>query len=268
MDSSGGAGLSADLRTFAALGVHGACAVASLTAQNSLGVQDRLDTPAHFLAAQVQAVTMDMAVLATKTGMLGTAENVSCVAGRARSGLLGQVVVDPVLISSSGCDLLDTDGPVAYVKELLPYTLVLTPNRYEAGLLSGVEVTDFDSAVGAARCLAAHGPAWVVIKGGHSFGIRGHNGASVPGDVSMDLVFDSASDSVFTISAPRVDTGNDRGTGCTLSAAIASYLALGLDVPSALRRSKQFVAQALIGAAGWRLGASHGPLDQMGWVDR
>ncbi len=254
-DSSGGAGVQADLRTFAALGVFGASAFAALTAQNTREVRDVLPVPAAFVVAQVEAVLDDLDVRAVKTGMLATAEVVEAVAGLAAAGRLPSLVVDPVMVSSSGARLLEPSAERAYVELLLPYTRVLTPNLLEAQVLLGGSIDTLAEQREAARALAALGPQVVVVKGGHA--------VADAGDDAVDVVRDA--DDEYELRARRVATVNDHGTGCTFASAVAARLALGDEVRAALHAAKAYVVRAVAGGAGWRLGAGHGPLDHFGW---
>lgn len=249
-DSGGGAGIQADLRTFASLGVHGATAVTAVTAQNTAGVQAVHPVPADFVRAQISAVLTDLPVAAVKTGMLGTQETVAVVAASAEAGELPNLVVDPVMVASTGEPLLDPDARRAYAELLLPRARVATPNLWEASLLLGRELAGVEDMETAARDIHDLGCASVVVKGGHLAG---------PG--SPDVLFDGERVSVLT--GARIATANDHGTGCTLSAAIAAHLAAGAAVGEAVARAKVFVAAAIAGAAGWSIGAGHGPLDQM-----
>jgi hydroxymethylpyrimidine kinase/phosphomethylpyrimidine kinase len=176
------------------------------------------------------------------------------VADLAAEGRLPLLVVDPVLVSSSGRALLSPDGLEAYLARLLPHALVVTPNLRETATLTGVDVgelADVTAMTAAAEQIRAGGPRYVVVKGGHLT------------DAAHDVV--AGPEGVTVLEAVRVVTGNDHGTGCSLSAAIAAYLAQGDDVLTAVRAAKAFVARGLAGAAGWRLGAGHGPIDHFGW---
>lgn len=253
-DSGGGAGIQADLVTFAALGVHGGSVVTALTAQNTLGVTAVHVPPVDFLQAQLDAVLGDMPVAAVKTGMLATEAVVRAVAEVAESGRLPSLVVDPVLVSSTGARLLDPGAESAYLDALFPHALVVTPNTREATALTGIEIGTVDDVVAAARCIADRGPAWVVIKGGH---LR-----AVGGD-AVDVVYEAATDRVTELRRPRVDTSNDHGTGCTFAAATVAGLAGGVPVPDALAAAKAFVYDGLVASAGWRLGGGHGPVGKL-----
>ena len=254
-DSGGGAGIQADLLTFAALGVHGASAVTALTAQNTVGVTGVHVPPVEFLLAQVEAVLDDLAVAAVKTGMLATEEVVRAVAGLAAAGRLPRLVVDPVLVSSTGARLLDPGAERAYTEALFPHALVVTPNTREASALLGRPVVTVADARGAARDLAAFGPRWVVVKGGHL--------ADDAGD-AVDVVFDAGGGAVTELRAPRVATRNDHGTGCSFASATAAGLAAGSPVPDALASAKRFVHAGLVSSAAWRLGGGHGPVGKLG----
>ena len=257
-DSGAGAGLQADLKTFAALGVYGTSAVTALTAQSTLGVSGVLPVPGEFVAAQVEAVLGDFTVRAVKTGMLGTAEVVEVVAGLAGAGRLPQLVVDPVMVASSGDRLLEQAAEQAYVGLLLPLAHVLTPNLVEAEVLLGGSIRTLADQREAARALGALGPRVVVVKGGHA--------TSDSAGEAVDVVWDGRE--VTELRAPRLDTANTHGTGCTFAAAVAAGLAHGRPVGAAVTGAKAYVGRALAGGAGWRRGSGHGPLDHLGGTSR
>jgi hydroxymethylpyrimidine/phosphomethylpyrimidine kinase len=253
-DSGGGAGAQADLKTFAALRVHGTCAISAVTAQNTAEVRGVVALEPRFVRQQVEAVLDDFSVRSVKTGMLATAANVTAVADLASQGLLPHLVVDPVLVSSTGQQLLEPEGVVAYLERLLPHALVVTPNLREAAVLGHADVeslVSLEARVAVAERIRATGARYVVVKGGHLT------------ESADDVV--AGPDGVVVLPGKRVDTGNDHGTGCSLSAAVAAHLARGSGVPEAIALAKAFVARALAGGAGWRLGAGHGPLDHFGW---
>jgi hydroxymethylpyrimidine/phosphomethylpyrimidine kinase len=249
-DSGGGAGIQADLKTMLALGVHGMSVVTAVTAQNSTGVHGYWELPADAVDAQLAAVLDDIGVDAVKTGMLAGAEIVRVTAERLRD-LSVPVVVDPVCVSKHGDPLLVPEALEAIVSDLLPLATVLTPNLAEAGRLTGRPVDDAAGQRRAAEALLALGPRWVLVKGGH-----------LPGD-AVDLLTDG--DSMIELRAPRLDNAHTHGTGCTLASAIASYLALGSDLPDAVRAAKAYVTGAI--AAGFPLGRGIGPVDH-GWQRR
>jgi hydroxymethylpyrimidine/phosphomethylpyrimidine kinase len=257
-DSGGGAGIQADLLTFAALGVHGTSAVTALTAQNTVGVTGVHVPPAGFLRAQLDAVLADLPVAAVKTGMLATEEVVRTVGEAAAAGRLPRLVVDPVLVSSTGARLLDPGAEAAYADALFPHALVVTPNTREAAALLGTPVHTVAEARDAARRLGEWGPAWVVVKGGH----LPWNGDDA--EDAVDIVHETATGEVTELRRPRVTTVNDHGTGCTFAAATAASLARGLAVADALAAAKRFVHEGLVASAGWRLGGGHGPVGKLG----
>ncbi len=256
-DSGGGAGIQADLKTFAALGVFGTSALTALTAQNTTGVRGVHVVPARFVVDQVDAVLDDLPVAAVKTGMLATAEIVAAVADLAAAGRLPNLVVDPVMVSSTGDRLLDEHAVSAYLERLLPRARVVTPNLREAQVLLGRELTTLDEVRRGARELHEVGCGVVVIKGGHP---TADNAA-----VAVDVWFDGSA--LQELSGLRVDTTNDHGTGCSFASAVAARLAHGDDVPAALATAKAYVARALTGGSRWRFGAGHGPIDHLSWED-
>lgn len=253
-DSGGGAGIQADLKVFAALGTFGTSVITAVTAQNTREVRDVHPVPARMVAAQLDAVLDDLPVRGVKTGMLGSARIAATVAERARVGLLPNLVVDPVLVSTSGHRL----GVVAAVERLLPYATVTTPNREEAAALVGRPVRDPDEMAAAAEQLAAGGPRYVVVTGGD-----GATGGPVGVDGASGEVVDAfwTGTEVLLLRGPRIPTRNTHGTGCSLSAAIAARLALGDTAADAVRFAREYVRRALAASQGWRLGAGHGPLN-------
>jgi hydroxymethylpyrimidine/phosphomethylpyrimidine kinase len=253
-DSGGGAGAQADLKTFAAHRVHGTSALTAVTAQNTFEVRGVVALAPGFVRLQVETVLGDLAVRSVKTGMLANRGIVEEVAALAAGGRLPNLVVDPVLVSSSGHALMDTAGVDAYLGLLLPHALVVTPNLREAAVLGATAVEDLttvDAMAAVADGIRAGGASYVVVKGGHL------------SEAAHDVV--AGPSGITVLEGRRVQTGNDHGTGCSLSAAIAANLALGADVLPAIREAKAFVARALAGAAHWRLGAGHGPIDHFGW---
>jgi len=251
-DSGGGAGIQADLKTFAALGVFGTSVLTAVTAQNTTAVLGVQMMDPEFVDLQIEAVLADLPVAATKTGMLASAATVAVVARRAAAGDLPHLVVDPVMVTSTGTPLLDDDGVAAYLDLLLPHAAVCTPNMREAALLTSMAVTDLPGMEKAARRLAEYGARVVVVKGGHLAG------AAAPDVVLID-------GALSVLEGDRVVTANDHGTGCSLSSAIAARLASGAGMLDAITAAKAFVARAIEGAASWTLGAGHGPLDHFGW---
>jgi len=251
-DSGGGAGLQADLRTFAAHGVFGTCAVTAVTAQNTADVRAVHVLDAAFVELQIETVLADLPVASVKTGMLASSATVAAVGRWAADARLPNLVVDPVLVASTGRPLLDEGGVASYLELLLPHALVVTPNIREAALLTGAPVDSLDDMVRAAHRLADTGARAVVVKGGH-----------LAGDHAPDVVVHNGA--LHILDGPRVASLNDHGTGCTLSAATAAMLALDAELLDAITRAKAFVTTALQGSATWHLGAGHGPLDHLGW---
>ena len=250
-DSGAGAGVGADLRTFAAHGVFGTFVVTAVTAQNTVGIREFLAVGPELVEAQLDAVLEDLAPRALKTGMLAREAVVKLLSTRGAAGELPPLVVDPVLVGSSGKPIFEGEDLVGAYRELFACAAVVTPNLPEAGLLTGREITDLESMEEAARDLYRLGPGLVIVKGGRRRDAE-----------AVDVAFDGRS--VTLLRAPWIDTPNVHGTGCTFSAAIAADLALGLGPLEAALKAKSFVTAAIDGGSHWRLGAGHGPLDQLG----
>jgi hydroxymethylpyrimidine/phosphomethylpyrimidine kinase len=264
-DSGAGAGIQADIKTMGALGVFATTAITAVTAQNTNAVREVHYVPTAMVDAQIDAVLEDLSVASVKTGMLGTPAVVEAVSRRAAAGDLPQLVVDPVMVASSGRVLLDAAGIEAYRAHLLPQALIATPNLWEAALLAGAapsDLRDVDSMIEMARHIHRLGPTWVLVKGGHLPGVGSRDQGAAPSQVA-DVLYDG--DEVTILTGSHVDTPNTHGTGCSLSSAIAAYLAHGADVTTAVTAAKEFVHGALLGGAEWRLGAGHGPLNHLSW---
>ncbi|MBD0334692.1 MAG: bifunctional hydroxymethylpyrimidine kinase/phosphomethylpyrimidine kinase [Cyanobacteria bacterium Co-bin13] len=245
-DSGGGAGIQADLRTFSFHRVHGTSALTCITAQNTLGVS-RVDAlPPEAVAAQIQAVVEDIGVSAAKTGMLLNQAIMAAVADALKTWGINQLVVDPVMVSRTGAQLIDDDAIATLRQSLIPLATVLTPNRYEAQILSGFEIKTLEDMQAAAQAIYQQGPKAVLVKGGGMAGdLRG-----------VDVWFDGRQPIV--LKAETVETTNTHGTGCTLSAAIAANLALGFTGLEAVEQAKQYVTQALHHALS--IGSGQGPV--------
>lgn len=245
-DSGGGAGIQADLRTFAFHCVHGSCAITCVTAQNTLGVT-RVDAlPAAAVVAQIQAVVEDIGVQAAKTGMLLNREIIAAVAERVEALAIDNLVVDPVMVSRTGAQLID-DAAVASLRDMLiPKAAIVTPNRYEAQIFSGLEITTLDEMKAAAERIYKLGAKAVLVKGG---GMQG----SLRG---VDVWFDGTR--LETLTTSTVDTTNTHGTGCTLAAAVAANLAKGKDLFTAVQQAKDYVTVALKYAL--NIGQGQGPV--------
>ena len=242
-DSGGGAGIQADLKTFAAFGVYGTSAITAVTAQNTLGVIGAAALSADLVTAQIEAIAGDIRIDATKIGMLATAAIVEAVAAAIEELDLPLVVLDPVMVSSSGERLLDEDGIQALRLELLPRARVVTPNIAEAEVLSGCRIGSSDDRRRAAERIHQMGAAAVVITGGHPIGPGDEAANAGPGgDIVVDLLFDGGSFTEFR--TPRIRT-DVHGTGCTFASALAAGLALGEPLAAAAGRAQQYVAGAI-----------------------
>ena len=243
-DSGGGAGIQADLKTFAALGVYGMSAIAALTAQNTVGVQGIVEIDPGFVSLQIRAVAEDIGVDAVKTGMLSNAAIISQVAKDLRELGLQKVVVDPVMVAKGGDRLLRMDAIETMAKELFPLALVITPNLHEVAALTGLEVKTLEDMKEAARAIKAMGPRYVVIKGGHLLG------------TPLDLLFDGINFRQYVDA--RYDSPHTHGTGCTFASAITAGLARGTPVEESVARAKVYITAAI--RQGISLGKGHGPV--------
>ncbi len=244
-DSGGGAGLQADLKTFEAHGVFGMSVVTALTAQNTRGVAAVHEVPAAFVTAQLDAVASDLPVGAVKTGMLATAEVVAAVADGLARWALAPVVVDPVMVATSGDLLLRPDAVAAIAERLLPLADLATPNAHEAAVLAGFAVASAGDAVRAARAILAMGPRAVLVKGGH---------LDAEADAVDVLVWDGGEE---LFRSPRLGTVHTHGTGCTLASAVAANMARGRGLVESVRLARGYVHKAIRHAPG--LGHGHGP---------
>ena len=253
-DPSGGAGIQADLKTFTVMGVYGAAVISALTAQSTQGVAGLMPVPAEFVARQIDCLAADMQPTAVKTGMLHDADTVRAVAAAVRRHDLHPLVVDPVMVATSGDALMRDDLLAALIDELLPLADLLTPNLPEAARLLGRDIATSEAAmIEQARALLALGAKAVVVKGGHA-----------DGDEAVDILIDGTGDgAVHRLVSPRVATRNTHGTGCTFSAAIAAALALGASLPAAVQQAKAFVHAALVAGANLDVGKGAGPLDHI-----
>ena len=250
-DPSGGAGIQADLKTFSALGCYGMAALTALTAQNTRGVTAVHVPPAAFLAAQIDTVFADVDVAAVKIGMLATGEIARTVASRLTAYPKIPVVLDPVLVATSGDSLGDPDVVEALLQHLLPLTTVITPNLQEAARLADLPLAEDEDAMRAtAEELHRRGARAVLIKGGHLAG----------GD-AVDLLSDGTDIQFFR--APRVETRNTHGTGCTLSSAVAAYLARGLALADAVGAAKTYLTTAIAESGQLSVGSGHGPVHHL-----
>ncbi len=246
-DSGGGAGIQADLKTITVCGGFGMSVVTALTAQNTLGVHGIHDVPPAFVAAQFDAVATDIGIDAAKTGMLSTSEILGVVAEKIRQYAIEKLVVDPVMVAKGGTMLIREEAIRTLIAELVPLAFVVTPNIPEAEAMSGIRIADLSGMKRAARIIREMGAKHVVVKGGH-----------LSGDAT-DMLYDGRE---FTaLASPRIATTDTHGTGCTYSAAIATFLGRGMDVPGAVREAKRYITEAIRKA--WRLGGGHGPTNHL-----
>ena len=244
-DSGGGAGIQADLKTFAAHGVFGTSAITAITAQNTLGVSGVHVVPVEMVRAQIDAVIGDIGADAVKIGMLATAAIIDAVAGAIDELRLSPVVLDPVMVAKGGSRLLEPDA-IDAMRRLLPRAAVVTPNLAEAEVLTGLAVREITSMEAAARALVGAGAGAALVKGGH-----------LESDAIVDVLWDGRA--LHRFESRRIDTPHTHGTGCTLAAAIAAGLALGLSLQESVARAHRYVQAAIAAAPG--LGKGHGPLD-------
>jgi hydroxymethylpyrimidine kinase/phosphomethylpyrimidine kinase len=251
-DSSGGAGIQADLKAITLLGGYGMSVLTALTAQNTVGVQGVHEVPARFVEEQIDAVLSDIGADAIKTGMLANREIIEVVSRKIKQYKVKKVVVDPVMVSKSGASLLRKDAQETLIKKLIPIAWVVTPNLMEASALTGLRVTSLQGMKKAAHQIYKLGAKHVVVKGGH---LRG---------MAIDLLYDGKQ---FTgMEGPRIGTKNTHGTGCTFASAIATLLARGDTVDQAARKAKTFIIMAI--QSGLKLGKGHGPTNPSAYVLR
>lgn len=249
-DSGGGAGIQADLKTFSALGCYGMSVITALTAQNTIGVNAIHAVPAAFVEKQMEAIFTDIGTDAVKIGMLYSAELVEAVAGQLKKYNPENIVLDPVMVSQSKDKLAQDKGLTEAIKEhLIPLTTVFTPNLPEASILLNRSIKKWEEMYQAARDLSIYGPESVLIKGGH-----------VDADESNDLLFISSENRYITIKARRIITRNNHGTGCTISSAVASFLARGDSIEKAVKNAKEYITGAIHAGSEYQIGYGHGPV--------
>lgn len=248
-DCSGGAGIQADLKTFSALGCYGMSVITALTAQNTMGVSAIHPLPAGFVREQIEVLLNDIGADAIKIGMLYSEELIRTVAGQLKNHPGPHIVLDPVMVSQSGHKLIEEGALEALKGDLIPLSTVLTPNIPEASMLLGRELQDLSDREEAARDLARYGAKSVLLKGGH-----------LSGNESSDLLFIASENRVVILPGERIPTRNNHGTGCTLSSAVASFLARGLPLEEAVRQSKEYITGAIRAGAEYEIGKGHGPV--------
>ena len=244
-DSIGGAGIQADLKTFAALGVYGTCVLTAITAQNTETVSAIHEVPLHIISKQIDAITSDVTVKAVKIGMLSSPEIIEMVALKMRESQLENIVVDPVMIAKSGANLTKPEAIISLKTLLIPMAEIVTPNIPEAQILSGHKINSAKDIQRCAQEIKELGPKSVIIKGGHLSG------------PATDLFYDGNKFEEFT--SPRISTKNTHGTGCTFSSAIAAQLANGLELRQAVDKAKKYVTESIKHSLS--IGHGHGPLD-------
>jgi hydroxymethylpyrimidine/phosphomethylpyrimidine kinase len=248
-DSGGGAGIQADLKTFSAIGCYGMSVITALTAQNTRGVYGIHAVPPAFAVEQINAVLSDIGADAIKIGMLYSAELIEAVAAALKNHGAQKIVIDPVMVAQSGDKLLQDDAVEAIKTDLMPLAEVVTPNLPEAEVLTGQKLQNRQDVESAASRLAAHGSRNILIKGGH-----GNE------NQSADLLYLAGENRLVWLTADRIQTRNNHGTGCTLSSAIAAYLAQGHDSEKAVQKAKAFMNRAIAAGAAYEIGNGHGPV--------
>jgi hydroxymethylpyrimidine/phosphomethylpyrimidine kinase len=248
-DSGGGAGIQADLKTFSAIGCYGMSVITALTAQNTQGVTGIHAVPPAFAVQQIEAVFSDMGADAVKIGMLYSPELIEAVAGALKHHSASNIVLDPVMVAQSGDKLLQDDAIEAIKTHLMPLADVVTPNIPEASVLCGRPLKQWSDIEDAAETLARHSSRSILIKGGHG-----------DQDKSIDLLFLTREKRSVSLAAERIATNNNHGTGCTLSSAIAGYMARGKDIEAAVQKAKTFMNRAIAAGADYKLGHGHGPV--------
>ncbi|MCI6828855.1 MAG: bifunctional hydroxymethylpyrimidine kinase/phosphomethylpyrimidine kinase [Prevotella sp.] len=260
-DCSGGAGIQADIKTISALGCYAASAITAVTVQNTQGVTAVHAVPPEIVAGQIRAVMDDIKPKAVKIGMVNDAETIKAIADALADYDIEHIVVDPVMVSTSGSKLMQDDAIKVFIEKLLPMSTLITPNIYEAEILAGKKITDEDAMNDVAGEILSKGAEAVLIKGGH-----------IEGDKKVDLLYNAirkteARSSEITMmigdsfESETVETRNTHGTGCTLSAAIASNLAMGLGINKAIDKAKYWLTSALIAGADVEIGSGHGPVN-------
>lgn len=249
-DSGGGAGIQADIKAISAMGCYAASAITAITVQNTLGVQAVHPVPLDILQGQIEAVLSDIGADAVKIGMLHSAEVVELVADMLEKYSIRNVVLDPVMVSTSGHRLIEEDAVEVIKARLMPLARVMTPNLPEAEILAGCSITgeeDFDAV---ARRLSDNGAVSVLLKAGH-----------LENDELVDYFYNAEDDSMTRLPSRRVHTMNTHGTGCTLSSAFAAALAKGEDLTQAAISAKEYISQAIISGADYQIGGGHGPVN-------
>lgn len=249
-DCSGGAGIQADIKTISALGAYAASAITAVTVQNTCGVSDIHAIPSGYVKGQIEAVMADIRPRSVKIGMINDAEIVKVIAESIRKYRPPYVVLDPVMVSTSGCKLIEDAAIEALKEELIPLATLITPNLREAEVLTGQPIHTVEEMKPAASHLLEYGCQAVLIKGGH-----------LEEGEMCDVLKTRSQQDPYLFAAPKVESRNTHGTGCTLSSAIATYLALGNPIEEAVRKGKEYVYQGILSGKDIRIGKGHGPLN-------
>lgn len=249
-DSCGGAGMQADIKAISATGSYAASAITAVTVQNTMGVESVHPVPVETISGQIRAVLSDIGADAVKIGMLHSAEVVRTVKDALAAFNMKNIVLDPVMVSTSGHRLIEESAVAVLSSELVPCARIITPNVPEAELLAGEKITSSSDMHRIARKLSATGRVSVLLKAGH-----------LEGAESVDVLYNAETDSFLELGSPRVDTMNTHGTGCTLSSAIASFLARGFGLDEAVRAAKDYISGAIRSGADYSIGGGHGPVD-------
>jgi hydroxymethylpyrimidine/phosphomethylpyrimidine kinase len=248
-DSGGGAGIQADLKAIAAMGAYGTTAITSVTVQNTLGVKDVCNLPLEIVEAQIDAIMEDISAHAAKTGMLATKEIILLVSRKIKEYKIDKLVVDPVMVATSGDILLESNAIETLIQELLPLAEVVTPNIQEAEVLSGITIHTIQDMERAAEKIGEMGSKYVIVKGGHR------------AEDATDILYDGKE--IFYFPAERINTNNTHGTGCTYSAALAACIAQGMSMTDAVGRVKQYITGGIINSLS--IGKGSGPVDHF-WM--
>ena len=248
-DSGGGAGIQADLKTFAARGVYGMSAITAITAQNTLGVDAIYMIDANFVAKQIDSVMNDFGADAWKTGMLVNDEIIKIVSKKVVEYNIEKLIVDPVMVAKGGDLLLRKEANYALIENLIPLAYIITPNHHEAEVITNMKINNLIDAEDGAKLIYKMGAKNVLIKGGHIPNIKD----------AIDILYDGKD--ITQIKAPRIETKNTHGTGCTYASSIAAEIAKGNDVKTAINISKEYLTKAILSAKNLELGKGHGPLN-------
>lgn len=249
-DSGGGAGIQADIKAISAMGCYAASAITAVTVQNTLGVEGVHPIPLDILAGQIDAVLSDIGADAVKIGMLHSAEVVEVVAEALQRHQIRNIVLDPVMVSTSGHRLIEESAINSLKSLLLPMARVITPNIPEAEILAGTKITSGNQLAEVARTLSCDGKVSVLLKAGH-----------LQEDILTDVLYNAEERSIVTLPSPRIDSPNTHGTGCTLSSALAAALAQGLTLTKATTQAKEYLTEALRSGAEYTIGHGHGPVN-------